>query len=203
MNTIQGGAEVRGERTKYAQFAHLTTRLSGMIHEGSHGPISQEPHTVIHEDHITGKYVFINIPYHAVMNDPSMRKKCRMIAFDLPVHGRSFPGETIFRGTTPTPKTPTWGEMVCIAVAIRAEVVGAGGSILLQACDYLTTARDFDDNSPFVKQSLFNPDLIYGVMAPSAPLANKQVIWHLHSAQAYGIFHGDLDFYLGGFDARG
>jgi pimeloyl-ACP methyl ester carboxylesterase len=25
---------------------------------------------------------------------------------------------------------------------------------------------------------------------------------HLYSGQAYGIFHGDLDFYFGGFDAR-
>lgn len=65
-------------------------------------------------------------------------------------------------------------------------------------------------------------------MSPTAPLANKQLIWHLYSAQAYGyvlipillplslppnlhpphlnplpsIFHGDLDFYFGGFDGR-
>lgn len=29
--------------------------------------------------------------YHGVMNDERMRKKCNMIAFDLPAHGRSFP----------------------------------------------------------------------------------------------------------------
>jgi pimeloyl-ACP methyl ester carboxylesterase len=40
------------------------------------------------------------------------------------------------------------------------------------------------------------------MMSPTAPLANKQLIWHLYSAQAYGIFHGDLDFYFGGWDGR-
>lgn len=31
---------------------------------------------------------------------------------------------------------------------------------------------------------------------------NLQLIWHLYSAQAYGIFHGDLDFCFGGWDGR-
>lgn len=39
-------------------------------------------------------------------------------------------------------------------------------------------------------------------MSPTAPLNNRKLIWHLYSAQAYGIFHGDLDFYLGGWDGR-
>jgi pimeloyl-ACP methyl ester carboxylesterase len=62
--------------------------------------------------------------------------------------------------------------------------------------------RQFNDKSPVVNQSLFNPDWIYGMMAPRSPAVNKQLIWHLYSGQAYGIFHGDLDFYFGGFDAR-
>lgn len=40
------------------------------------------------------------------------------------------------------------------------------------------------------------------MMSPMAPVENKQLIWHLYSAQAYGIFHGDLDFYFGGWDGR-
>ena len=39
-------------------------------------------------------------------------------------------------------------------------------------------------------------------MSPLAPLRNKQLVWHLYSAQAYGLFHGDLDFYFGGWDGR-
>ncbi len=40
-------------------------------------------------------------------------------------------------------------------------------------------------------------------MAPTSPLVNKQLVWHTYSAQAYSIFHGDLDFYFGGWDGRG
>lgn len=47
---------------------------------------------------------------------------------------------------------------VCVAVAIRAEEVGAGGTIPLQGCDYLTMDRQFNDKSPVVNQALFNPD---------------------------------------------
>lgn len=62
--------------------------------------------------------------------------------------------------------------------------------------------RVFDDRSPTVNQSLWNPEWIYGMMSPTAPLKNRQLIWHLYSGQAYGIFHGDLDFYFGGWDGR-
>ena len=162
--------------------------------------------------------------YHAVMNDATMRSKCTMIAFDLPAHGRSFPGKNYVPGNHTTTedsyvcairevikelrlKKPivcgaSMAGQVCIAVAIRAEEVGAGGAIPLQGCDFLTMKRQFNDKSPLVNQSLFNPDWIYGMMAPTAPLVNKRLVWHLYSAQAYGIFHGDLDFYFGGFDAR-
>jgi hypothetical protein len=74
--------------------------------------------------------------------------------------------------------------------------------------------RQWHDRSPYVNQSLFNPEWVYGVstlpkpqqtnnptqpkpanpallslqmMSPTAPLANKQLIWHLYSAQAYGV----------------
>lgn len=36
------------------------------------------------------------------------------------------------------------------------------------------------------------------MMSPTAPFYNKALVWHLYSAQAYGIFHGDLDFYFVG-----
>lgn len=162
--------------------------------------------------------------YHAVMNDARMRERCTMYAFDLPAHGRSFPGENHLPGNHTNTEDAYVGcirefvkvlkldrpiicgasmaGQVCIAVAIRAEEVGAGGAIPLQGCDYLTMQRQFNDKSPLVNQSLFNPDWIYGMMAPSAPLENKRLIWHTYSGQAYGIFHGDLDFYFGGFDAR-
>ncbi|KAJ8117542.1 hypothetical protein OPT61_g1293 [Boeremia exigua] len=162
--------------------------------------------------------------YHGVMNDPQMRKKCTMYAFDLPGHGRSFPSKNLPPGAHTNTEDSYVGIIaafvkelglrrpiicgasmagqVCLAVAIRHKEVGAGGSIPLQGSEYLNMERQWYDRSPYVNQSLFNPEWIYGMMSPTAPKVNKDLIWHLYSAQAYGIFHGDLDFYFGGWDGR-
>ncbi|KAE8441570.1 hypothetical protein EG329_004689 [Mollisiaceae sp. DMI_Dod_QoI] len=162
--------------------------------------------------------------YHGVMNHPEMRKRCNMIAFDLPGHGRSFPSTAYFPGAHTNTEDAYVGAIaaivkvlklskpivcgasmagqVCLAVAVRADEVGAGGTIPLQGSDHLDMERQFHDRSPHVNQSLYNPEWIYGMMCPTAPLVNRQLIWHLYSAQAYGIFHGDLDFYFGGWDGR-
>ncbi|UPX12698.1 uncharacterized protein EKO05_0003237 [Ascochyta rabiei] len=162
--------------------------------------------------------------YHGVMNDAQMRRKCTMYAFDLPGHGRSFPSRNLPPGAHTNTEDSYVGIIaafvkelglrrpiicgasmagqVCLAVAIRHREVGAGGTIPLQGSDYLNMERQWHDRSPYVNQSLFNPEWIYGMMSPTAPKVNKDLIWHLYSAQAYGIFHGDLDFYFGGWDGR-
>ncbi|EMR82909.1 putative alpha beta hydrolase fold family protein [Botrytis cinerea BcDW1] len=162
--------------------------------------------------------------YHGVMNHNVMREECNMIAFDLPGHGKSYPPPNHCPGDyTNTEDTyvgaitaivkklklnkpiicgASMAGQVCLAVATRADEVGAGGTIPLQGCEYLNMDRQFNDQSPYVNQSLFNPEWVYGMMSPTTPLANKQLIWHMYSASAYGIFHGDLDFYFGGFDGR-
>lgn len=92
--------------------------------------------------------------YHGVMNDPRMRARCNMIAFDLPGHGRSFPSEFQIPGrhtntedsyvgcikeviralklNKPIVCGASMAGHVCLAVAIRAEEVGAGGTIPCQ-----------------------------------------------------------------------
>lgn len=40
-------------------------------------------------------------------------------------------------------------------------------------------------------------------MSPHSPLKNRNLVWHTYSAQAYSMYHGDLDFYFGGWDGRG
>lgn len=158
--------------------------------------------------------------YHGVLNDARMRERCHMVAFDLPGHGRSFPSNAHAAGAHTTTEEAYVGciaavikalklnkpivcgasmaGQVCLAVAIQAEKVGAGGTIPLQGCDYLDMERTWHDKSPYANQALFNPEWIYGMMAPTAPLVNRQLIWHMYSGQAYGIFHGDLDFYFSG-----
>ncbi|KAI1851427.1 hypothetical protein JX265_000339 [Neoarthrinium moseri] len=255
MNIKQEGVGVHGNQVKFAQYSHLTTRLLELLRDGLHGPMQDLSHDHPIDDHIVGRYIYLDCPvwgrtkifyetagdgpqqivfchtagadsrqYHGVMNHPEMQRRCTMIAFDLPAHGRSFPGSNHIPGNHTNTEEAYVGTIaavvkglnlnkpiicgasmagqVCVAVAIRSDEVGAGGTIPLQGCDYLTMDRQFNDKSPVVNQSLYNPDWIYGMMAPHSPQANKQLIWHMYSGQAYGIFHGDLDFYFGGFDAR-
>lgn len=92
--------------------------------------------------------------YHGVMNDRRMRKLCSMYAFDLPGHGRSFPSHSYYPGahtntedsyvgciaavvkklglSKPIICGASMAGQVCLAVAIRADEVGAGGTIPLQ-----------------------------------------------------------------------
>ena len=162
--------------------------------------------------------------YHALMNDPQLRAIYRMTAFDLPSHGRSSLAPNLPAGghtlnedayiaaiaaviraeslDRPIVVGASMAGQICLAIAIRNAEVRSGGVIPLEACDHIERERQWNDKSPLVNSSLFNPEAIYGLCAPTAPDANKRLIWHTYSAQAYGIFHGDLDFYNSGWDGR-
>jgi hypothetical protein len=56
---------------------------------------------------------------------------------------------------------------------------------------------------PEINQSLLVPEFTYGMMSPTSPTKHKDLVWHTYSAQAFGMYAGDLDFYFGGFDYRG
>ncbi|KAK8226673.1 Alpha/Beta hydrolase protein [Phyllosticta capitalensis] len=162
--------------------------------------------------------------YHGVMNDSRMRERCSMYAVDLPSHGRSFPIKAYPPGAHTNTENAYVGFIaatvkrlglkkpiicgasmagqVCLAIAMRHEEVGAAGTIPLQGCEYISATRNSNDRSPYVNQSLWNPEWVYGMASPTAPPSNKALLWHTYSGQAYGIFHGDLDFYFGGFDGR-
>ena len=64
---------------------------------------------------------------------------------------------------------------ICLAVAVRCDEVGAGGTIPLQGSDYLNMERQWFDRSPYVNQALFNPEWIYGVSSsyPALVIFNK------------------------------
>jgi len=129
MNIKQEGVGIQGDQVRFAQYSHLATRLLELLREGLHGPMEQFEQDTYTEDHITGKYIWLEADgwgrtkifyetsgsgpqqivfchtagsdsrqYHGVMNHPEMMKKCTMIAFDLPAHGRSFPGSNYVPG---------------------------------------------------------------------------------------------------------
>lgn len=55
---------------------------------------------------------------------------------------------------------------ISLACAIRADEVGCSGTVPLQGSDWLNMERQWYDRSPYVNQSLFAPEWIYGVCHP-------------------------------------
>jgi len=166
--------------------------------------------------------------YHGVMNDGRMLAKYHMTSIDLPGHGRSFPATDQIPGkhwntedayvgcirevitalglSKPIVCGASMAGHICLAVATRADEVGAGGVIPCQAyvehmvealcsrliyttrSEHLDMNRQYWDKSPFVNQSLFNPEWIYGVSLKQCSPTNTMLIHSLaddgsHSAQ--------------------
>lgn len=93
--------------------------------------------------------------YHGILNHPEMMEKCTMYAFDLPSHGRFFPGSNYIPGNHSNDEDKYVGTIasfiktlkldkpivcgasmagqVCIAVAIRNDELQSGGTIPFKA----------------------------------------------------------------------
>ncbi|KAJ5696925.1 hypothetical protein N7536_007337 [Penicillium majusculum] len=64
--------------------------------------------------------------------------------------------------------------------------------------------REWYDKSPIINSAIFKPEWVYGTRrTPTAPAENRKLLWHTYSAQSYGVYHGDLDFYFNGWDGHG
>lgn len=161
---------------------------------------------------------------HAVMNDSSMRKRCRMFTFDLPSHGRSYPSESqppqayangedqyvsaigsfikALGIKEPIVCGASMGGHVCLAVAARAKELGVRGVIPLEGCDHLTFVQPAYERGGAVNDMVLHPERVSGMIAPKAPEYYKRLLWWIYSSQGVGIFQGDLRFYFQGWDGR-
>ncbi|CAG9984543.1 unnamed protein product [Clonostachys byssicola] len=183
------------------------------------GDKSKQPIVFLHTAGSDGRQ------YHGVMNHQDMLDRCHMTVFDMPGHGRSFPGEKQVPGqhsnnedayiaviaavvkslglVSPIICGASMAGHISLAVALRADEAGAGAVIPCQACEFTDMERNYWSRSLFVNQSIFTPEYIYGMMSPFSPLKDRNLVWHTYSAQAFSMYHGDLDFYFGGWDGRG
>ena len=62
MNIVQEGVGIQGDQVKFAQYGHFATRLLELLRDGLHGPLKEESQPEQEEDHITGKYIFVEAP---------------------------------------------------------------------------------------------------------------------------------------------
>lgn len=160
-----------------------------------------------------------------LMADEAISRHFRVIAFDLPWHGKSNPPEGYERETyrlTTTDYVATI-RAFCAALALDHPVVmgcSIGGRIVLELA--IAHAHEFraligleaaDFQTPWYDTAWLNrPDvhggavcaaLVSGLIAPTSPeAARHETLWH-YLQSGPGIFQGDLYFYRVDGDLRG
>ncbi len=162
--------------------------------------------------------------YRAVMNDAGITDKFRVIAFDMPWHGKSSPpaGWHTYEYTLTSQEYIDMILTVCDALSLDRPVVmgcSIGGRIVLNlALDYperfraLIGLQSGAHAEPYYDlQWLHRPDvhggeicaaMISGLIGPSAPQIDRwETQWH-YAQGGPGVFRGDLYFYTVDGDVR-
>ena len=155
--------------------------------------------------------------YRALMNDASITSTYRVIAFDLPWHGKSSPPQGFHREEYKLTREFYIDIIVAVAKALeldRPVVMGCsiGGRVVLGlAADHAhvfraiiglqssaTPSAYYDIswlNHPEVDHSEAALGAVSGLMAPTGPEAERwETLWH-YMQGGPGIFYGDLHFY--------
>jgi pimeloyl-ACP methyl ester carboxylesterase len=161
--------------------------------------------------------------FHGLMADPRITGGHRLVAFDLPWHGRSAPPE----GSIPTSwrlNTDLYVDLIMGFIAAtkldRPIVLGAsmsgeiclelalrhpesfGGIIACEACDRIEGRQTPWAAHPEVNQTLFAAEWIRALCGPESPAEYvDDVAWH-YAQGGPAVLYGDIAFYSGEWDAR-
>lgn len=162
--------------------------------------------------------------YRGVMNDAGITEKFRVIAFDMPWHGKSSPpaGWQSFEYRLTSKNYIDMILTVCDALSLDRPVVmgcSIGGRIVLHlALDHahrfraLIGLQSAAHAEPYYDlQWLHRPDvhggevcssIVSGLIGPSAPQTDRwETLWH-YAQGGPGVFRGDLYFYTVDGDVR-
>lgn len=162
--------------------------------------------------------------YRELLCDPEVTARFRVVAFDMPYHGRSMPPE----GWWESEYLLTGDEYASTVMAFvrtlgldQPVVLGcsmAGAVVLELARRYgsevgavigLEAASKIDGR--FVDWSV-QPDVnaqemvaswTYGLMAPQSPEHSRREVWWIYSQGGPGVYRGDTYFYSVDWDLRG
>jgi len=194
--------------------------------------ISGEPHRIYFEESGAGiPLVCLHTAgadgrqWRHLMCDPDITRDFRVLAFDLPWHGKSNPPEG-WEGREYRLTTAAYAESVrafCRALELERPVVmgcSIGGRLVLhlaieyaqefraliglEAADFQAPWYDTDWlDRPDVHGSRLCAALVSGLVAPESPSASRhETLWH-YMQGGPGVFKGDLHFYRVDGDLRG
>ena len=161
--------------------------------------------------------------YRHLLNDSAVTGRFRVIAFDLPYHGRSTPPDRWwlkkYRLTTTSYLATI--RTVWLALGLERPVVmgcSMGGAIVLKlAADYqdeLTGIIGLESSAyapgrynellhhPAIHGGELAASYTYGLNSPSSPEASRRENWWYYSQSGPGVYQGDVYFYSNDWDGR-
>jgi pimeloyl-ACP methyl ester carboxylesterase len=154
--------------------------------------------------------------------DHDYTSRWRLVAFDLPRHGRSMPPDGWWREEYRLTTGFYAGFTAAFADAAgleRPAVLGCsmGGEIVLElalrhpdrfraviGCESSARVRGRRigwTHDPEVNESEAVPAWVDGLMAPRSPRRHRKEVWWIYSQAASGVYNGDIAFYSGDWDA--
>ncbi|MEN4919021.1 alpha/beta hydrolase [Achromobacter spanius] len=198
----------------YATLDLQTTQAS--IYYETSGPDDGPPLLMLHTAGADSRQ------YHALMADADLCRQWRMIAFDMPGHGRSMPlpgqawidaglsRESYLRICLAVMRQLAGEPAVllgCSMGAAMALVIAAqrpsevAGVVALEAPYKATGRRSPMLCHPEVNQAAHNPAYVRGLMGPASTLdARREAAW-IYAQGGFGVYANDLWFYSEDFDA--
>lgn len=190
---------------------------SSWVFEESSGDVSQPVLLLMHTAGADARQ------WHSLMCDPQLGAHWRMVAFDMPCHGRSPPpagwsGEAWqldaqrylaaidgWMKATGTRKVAIAGCSMGAAIGLVFVARRAGaalGAILLEAPWCSPGRRTPMLDSPAVHGGRFGAAWVQALLSPHSPAADRRFATWIYSQAAPGVYEGDLAFYSDEFDAR-
>ena len=161
--------------------------------------------------------------FRHLMNDAGITDRFRVVAFDMPWHGRSTlpPGWWLKKFRLTTALYVDIIRAVWTALGLERPVVmgcSMGGAIVLKlAADYPDELRGIIglESSAYApgryNELLHHPAIhggelaasyTYGLNSPRSPEANRRENWWYYSQSGPGVYQGDVYFYSIDWDAR-
>lgn len=161
--------------------------------------------------------------YRHLLNDPQVIDRFRVIAFDMPYHGKSSPPEEWWRKKYRLTSQQYVDVIRTVWQALelqRPVVMGCsmGGAVVLRlAATYFRELRAIIGlesaayapgrsnqflSHPAVHGGEFAATYSYGLSAPHSPEVNRRENWWIYSQSGPGVYEGDIHFYSFDHDVR-
>jgi pimeloyl-ACP methyl ester carboxylesterase len=161
--------------------------------------------------------------YRHLLSDAAVTARFRVIAFDLPWHGRSNPPDQWWMSKYKLTTTLYLGLIRAVWQALKLErpvVLGCsmGGAIVLKlAAEHQRELRGIVGlesgayapgryneflHHPAIHGSELVASYTYGLNSPYSPEQNRRENWWYYSQSGPGVYQGDVHFYSNDWDAR-